>query len=80
MSSSFSWTTQDELRWVNQLSARPEISVARLLANVLEAAQRRRRWGDINRAAVLHRISARLWAETIVERLEESLAKRSRAS
>lgn len=80
MSSSFSWTTQDELRWVNQLSARPEISVARLLANALEAAQRRRRWGDINRAAVLHRISARLWAETIVERLEESLAKRSRAS
>ena len=80
MSSCFSWTTQDELRWVNQLSARPEISVARLLANALEAAQRRRRWGDINRAAVLHRISARLWAETIVERLEESLAKRSRAS
>ena len=80
MSSCFSWTTQDELRWVNSLCARPGFSVSRLLANVLDAAQRRQRWGNVDRNVVLHRISARLWSETIVERLEESLAKRRRAS
>ena len=80
MSSCFSWTTQDELRWVNSLCAQPGFSVSRLLANVLDAAQRRQRWGNVDRNAVLHRISARLWSETIVERLEESLAKRRRAS
>lgn len=61
------WTTQDELYWVNHLSARKGFSSQQILANALEAAQRRVRWGDVDRKVVLARLSARLRALTAQE-------------
>ena len=61
-----SWRTSDELRWIDHIgrfnTAPPGLSERQMLANALEAAQRRQRWGDVDRKVVLTRLSARLRA------------------
>ena len=66
-----SWRTSDELRWIDHIgrfnTAPPGLSERQMLANALEAMQRRRCWSGIDREAVMHRLLSRLLALTARE-------------
>ena len=62
------WRTKDELHWIDHIgrfnTAPPGLSERQMLANALEAMQRRRCWSGIDREAVMHRLLSRLLAAT----------------